>query len=74
MCHLIDEMMIEALLNEENAVLVDPLDVDLWEKALLELIENRDKRLSIATKAYDDFIAHYTWKSRAKNILNFILK
>ncbi len=67
-----DLPVIREFLNENNSILVDALDINAWEVALKKLIQNKEKRLSLSRKAYDDFISHYTWQARAENILNFI--
>jgi len=68
-----DLPVIHEFLNPNNAILVDPLDVDLWEKNLIDLMNDSKKRISLAENAYADFIKNYTWKSRAENILNYIV-
>jgi glycosyltransferase involved in cell wall biosynthesis len=61
-------------LNEECAVLVDSSNIDAWESAIKDLIINEEKREKLSDNAYNRFLQNFTWKSRAENILNFILK
>ena len=68
-----DLPVIHEFLNNKNAVLIDPLDIDLWEEKLRFLIGDDEKRKLLSEQAYKDFISTYTWKSRAENILNYIL-
>ncbi|PHQ89441.1 MAG: glycosyl transferase [Sulfurimonas sp.] len=59
-------------LNDDCAVLVDSSDIKAWREALLGLASNKDKRELLAQKAYENFLEHYTWKSRAQKIINFL--
>ena len=63
--------MYEAL-NDECAMLVDSSNIDEWEQAINELIENKEKRESLALNAYEKFLKYHTWKARAEKILEFI--
>lgn len=59
-------------LNDDCAVLVDSSNIDEWEEALKDLAGNKEKREKLAKKAYENFLANYTWKSRAEKILKFL--
>lgn len=59
-------------LNDECAMLVDSSNIDEWEQAINELIENKEKRESLALNAYEKFLKYHTWKARAEKILEFI--
>ncbi len=37
-----------------------------------EIIENKEKRESLALNAYEKFLKYHTWKARAEKILEFI--
>ena len=37
-------------------------------------LEHEDERMSIVSKAYDDFIQHQTWKTRALHIQKILEK
>jgi glycosyltransferase involved in cell wall biosynthesis len=67
-----DLPVIREVLNEENAILVDPFDLDGWERAMRSLIDDPSYRERIAGKAYEDFTAHYTWGARVESIIGFL--
>ena len=60
--------VLREVLNDDNAILVEPDSATAWIEAVGKL---RDKRLrdKIAQKAYRDFVDHYTWKARANMVL-----
>lgn len=60
-----DISVLREVLNEENAILVDPENAKEW----IEAIERfRDDRLrdSLAQSVYSDFMQKYRWEQRAK--------
>jgi len=59
-------------LDNTSAVLVDSLNIDEWEKAVIELSVDKLKREKLALNAYNNFEKNFTWKSRVTKILNFI--
>jgi glycosyltransferase involved in cell wall biosynthesis len=60
----------EILMHKKNCLLALPKDVDKW-MSNLELIKNDIKlRESLGQSAQEDFKKNYTWRSRAKNIIN----
>jgi glycosyltransferase involved in cell wall biosynthesis len=59
----------EVLRDGENAVLADPENIEEWERALRRLITDNVVRETIAGKAREDFLEHYTWTKRAQRIL-----
>lgn len=61
--------VLQEVLNEKNSILVDCEDMDAWIIAIENL---RDKQLrnKLSQRAYQDFIEKYSWKNRAKEILN----
>ncbi|MCD4668329.1 MAG: glycosyltransferase [Sulfurimonas sp.] len=64
----------EILQNNHNALLVSYIDIEEWVKAIQILANQNNTRVEIANNAHNDFISSFTWKSRANNILEFILK
>ena len=61
----------EILVNGENAVLVEPNNVEGWIYEVNCLLKNKNKRVKLADCAYSYFIANYSWDSRAQRILSF---
>jgi len=59
-------------LNDDCAVLVDSSNIDEWENAVINLINDKNKREKLANKAYENFLENFTWKSRAQKILKFL--
>jgi glycosyltransferase involved in cell wall biosynthesis len=66
-----DIPVLREVLNNQNAILVVPDNVSEWKSALNRL---RDPQIrnDLATGAYDDFCARYTWNKRAQNLLSWI--
>lgn len=60
----------EVLVNESNALLVPPSDVDAWVAALSRIRQDKGLRLRLGHQARKDFEMRYTWKSRAKSVLS----
>jgi glycosyltransferase involved in cell wall biosynthesis len=56
------------VLNENNAVLIAPEDIDAWNGALRVLEINEDKRRTLGNRARSD-AARYTWVERARRSL-----
>jgi glycosyltransferase involved in cell wall biosynthesis len=63
--------VIQEVLNKNNSILVNPENIDAWVKALISL-KKYETREVLSTNAYNDFINNYTYKIRAKRILNGI--
>lgn len=57
-------------LNDECAVLVDSNDINQWENAILDLVDNPEKREKLSLNAYEKFLKFHTWESRAKKIIS----
>ncbi len=55
-------------LNQANAILLSPDDIDVWVKAIQELGSDANRRDKLARQARRD-VQQYTWKSRAKKLL-----
>jgi glycosyltransferase involved in cell wall biosynthesis len=64
----------EILVDGQNALLCPSENIDSWEKALVLLSENDEIRKNLGETAKNDFLAHYTWSSRAKRVLQDIGK
>jgi glycosyltransferase involved in cell wall biosynthesis len=63
-----DLPVLREILNHENAILLQPDDLEAWKETLSELQTNPDLRLRLAKKARNDVQA-YTWNARAECIL-----
>jgi len=63
-----DLPVIREFLNENNAILVPPDDIDAWVKAIYKL-KDETLRRKLGSNAYEDFIGNYTWKKRADKVL-----
>lgn len=61
-------------LNDECALLVDSSDLDQWENAVYTLIDDLNRRESLAENAYDKFLKYHTWRARAEKIIDNIVK
>lgn len=64
-----DLPVLREVLNEENAVLVSPDDVDAWTLSIAMLRDDSRLGAKIAKAALDNFHANYTWDERARRIL-----
>jgi len=62
---------IREILNDNNAVLVEPDNPQSLAKAINQTLKNPDFSAKIAAQAYQD-VQEYTWQKRTKNILKFI--
>ena len=62
----------EVLTNGQNAVLVEPDDIDGWVNALTELAENPALRSTLGSEAYRLFKEAYTWEKRAQAIIKIL--
>jgi glycosyltransferase involved in cell wall biosynthesis len=68
-----DIPVLKEVLNERNALLVDPEDVTAWKNSLTMLL-NRNIREKFANQAYADFCQQYSWQKRAERILAWVEK
>ena len=64
-----DLPVLREVLNEKNAVLVEPDDVDAWAAAIASIRDDRSHGDALAQAALADFQANYTWETRAERIL-----
>jgi glycosyltransferase involved in cell wall biosynthesis len=58
------------VLNNENAILLPPDELDAWVAAILEISLDAVRREKLAKKALQD-ARLYTWETRAKRIFSF---
>ena len=59
----------EVLINNRNALLIPPDDVDRWADSIAKLKNNKELCQTLGSNALSDFMQYHTWKIRAKNIL-----
>jgi glycosyltransferase involved in cell wall biosynthesis len=63
-----DLPVLREVLNESNAMLVDPEDVDAWAGALTAL-RDPERRQRLGSRAHSDFREAHTWEQRAHRVL-----
>ncbi len=63
-----DLPVIREVLNEKNSILVECDNIELWINSINKLKNLKDREL-ISNQVLKDFY-HYTWKNRAKKIIN----
>lgn len=61
----------EILEDQRNCLFVNPTDVDAWEHAITSLLSDTAAAATIARVASEDFRKHYTWRARAKRLVEF---
>lgn len=66
-----DIPVLREVLNERNAVMVDPENIDSWKNALTMLMDE-NVRERLAAQAYNDFCQKHTWRKRAERILAWV--
>jgi len=59
----------EVLVHEQNSILCSPEKKEEWVKSFERLKVDDELRKTISKNAYIDFINNYTWKARAKKII-----
>jgi glycosyltransferase involved in cell wall biosynthesis len=64
---------IREILNDTNSYLVSPNDSKLLADKIIYVLSHEAEAKGKAMQAYDD-VQNYTWKNRAKNIIEFIMK
>jgi len=64
----------EVLEDGRNALLCSPVNVDAWRDALERLNGDREIRNRIASEAKADFDSSYSWKERARKIMEMLTK
>jgi glycosyltransferase involved in cell wall biosynthesis len=63
-----DLPVLREVLNEGNSLLVSPDDPEAWTAAIRTCADSQ-LRARLATAAYEDFLANYTWDKRAARAL-----
>jgi glycosyltransferase involved in cell wall biosynthesis len=61
----------EILTNEKNAILCKAESLPDWKKALEKLKNDPALCNTLAQNAFNDFLQHYTWKTRAEKVICF---
>ena len=64
----------EILIDEHNALLVDPDSKTLWYNQVMALIQDSKKAKRLAKNAFEQFETRHTWNQRARLILEHYLK
>jgi len=59
------------VLNEDNAILIDPGNPQGLADGIKESLKNTDFSVKISRQAFKD-VQSYTWQKRVENVLNFI--
>ena len=59
----------EVLCDGENALLVDPADINAWCSRLNLLVENTEHAAKLGLQAKLDLEEKYTWAARAEQVL-----
>jgi glycosyltransferase involved in cell wall biosynthesis len=59
----------EVLTDGDDALLVEPEDIDAWEHALRRLLNDRALRLRLGAAARIRLEHHYSWPIRARAVL-----
>lgn len=67
-----DLPVLREVLNESNAILIDPEDINGWTETIKRL-QNTNLREKLANKAYEDFISKHTWAQRARIVIQNVL-
>lgn len=63
-----DFPVLREVLNESNALLVAPAKVEEWEAAVKKSMDKENAAL-LALNAYRDFQQYYTWRARARKVI-----
>ena len=64
-----DLPVLREVLHEGNSLLCPPEDVDVWEKSLVMLVNNKQMLRELGDNARVDFVKYYTWSQRGMNVL-----
>ncbi|HRE15456.1 MAG TPA: glycosyltransferase family 4 protein [Rhodocyclaceae bacterium] len=64
----------EVLRDGDNAVLIAPDSILAWQSSILALRDDPVRRQTLARRAYDDYQANYTWRSRAERMITLVSK
>jgi glycosyltransferase involved in cell wall biosynthesis len=61
--------VIREVLNEQNAILCEPENLEVWKSSLEGLLDHERQRIALGRQARQD-VQGYTWLARARRILN----
>ena len=64
----------EVLKDGDNCLVVPPSELEAWNGALRRLMEEVGLKEELGEKAKERLVENYTWKIRAKHILDFMEK
>lgn len=67
-----DLPVLREVLNEDNAVLCDPNNVETWETALNRAKDEPKWRMSLGQKAPED-VVKFSWRNRVRRVLSGLL-
>ncbi len=65
-----DLVPIREIINYEQAVLVEPENVEEWINAIKMLAKDEKMRIDISRSAYSHFVENLTWRSRAEKLVS----
>jgi glycosyltransferase involved in cell wall biosynthesis len=63
-------VLLEVLKHEENALIVDPTDINGWVEGIDRIFNDIDLEIFISKNAFKDLQNLYSWKGRAQNIID----
>jgi glycosyltransferase involved in cell wall biosynthesis len=64
-----DLPVLHEVLNEDNAILLPPGNIEAWDEALMRLVQDEERRLRLGRQARRD-ASRYTWEARARIALD----
>lgn len=64
-----DMPAIREVLNNDNAILVNPEMIEEWENAIRQVLCHPEEMIRISTNAKNEFSNKYTWQARANKML-----
>ncbi len=66
-----DLPVLREVLSEKNSILVSPVSVEEWVRAISLLMDNEALRNELSDASYQMLLDKYTWKKRAENAIAF---
>lgn len=64
----------EQIVNGKTGILVPEVNSELLAKAIITMLENKDKTIEMGNYAHQYMLNNLTWESAAKKLLNFMTK
>ena len=64
----------EVLKDGDNCLLAPPTESEAWNGALQRLIQEAGLKEELGNRAKEQLVENYTWKIRARHILDFMEK